>query len=117
MISFVDITAMKATEKRLQDSNHSAQLTIDSINSNICVQDEKGPIISVNKSWREFLVANEGVPQRAMEGTNYLRVCEEVKVPDQDMARNFRDGIRDVMRGVHEQFEMENLCDSDSEQR
>ena len=117
VISFVDITAMRATEERLRDTNHSAQMTIDSMSSNICVLDEKGVIISVNKSWREFLTANEGVPLSAMEGTNYLRVCEEVEGPEKKMARTFCEGIRDVMKGIREQFEMEYPCDSESEQR
>ncbi len=117
VLSFVEISAMRATEERLRDSNHSAQMTIDSISSNICVLDEKGIIISVNKSWREFLAANEGLTISAMEGTNYLSVCENVEGPEQGTAREFLSGIRDVMKGLHEQFEMEYPCDSVSEQR
>ena len=44
--------------------------------ADICVVDEEGVIVKVNRAWREFGQRNGGVGELAGVGSHYLQVCE-----------------------------------------
>jgi PAS domain S-box-containing protein len=86
--------------------------TIDALSSNIAILDDKGVILEVNKSWREFAV-NNGMPaQNVSEGMNYLQVCV-----NNEEGKKFYDGIQEVLSGTRIFFEMEYPCHSPEEER
>jgi diguanylate cyclase (GGDEF)-like protein/PAS domain S-box-containing protein len=118
-----DITARKLAEQAILDSQKFTQATIDALSTTICVLDETGAIIAVNRTWREFAQANRiahgdgnasaphafPLPMFPLfdEGANYLEACDAATGPEAADAVAFATGIRTVLRGESEQFSME----------
>ena len=124
-----DISERKQMEKAREESVQLAQATIDALSSNICVLDEDGNIIAVNKSWSRFAEANRPAQRQNCDrtgrfqetclsvGSNYLQVCENSRGAEEKDAREFAGGIRSVLRADREQFSLEYPCHSPTEQR
>jgi signal transduction histidine kinase len=69
-----DLTERQRVEETVQESQRFAQETIDALSAHLCVLDESGTVIAVNKSWRAFAEANQlGLADAAL-GANYLAV-------------------------------------------
>jgi PAS domain S-box-containing protein len=117
-----DVTDRRRAEEGMIRSRELAQSTIDALPTNICVLDENGTIISVNRAWREFALRNtpetSGDRMRGLcEGSNYLTVCARASGPDADQAAEFAAGLRAVLNREAENFKTEYACDSPSERR
>ena len=112
-----DITERKRVEEAIRESERFLHATIDSFSANLCVLDETGTIVTVNKSWRDFAEANLPAPRDAVVGANYLAVSDAATGPDAEGAAAFAAGIRAVMCGEREEFSMEYPCHSPTEQR
>ena len=123
-----DITARKLAERAILDSREFTQSTIDALSTTICVLDEQGVIIAVNRTWREFAEANRNARRDSSasaanafplfdDGVNYLDVCNTATGPDAADAAAFAAGIRAVLGGASEQFSMEYACHSPTENR
>ena len=117
VLSFVDISELKRAEELASSSRIMAQITIDSLSSNICVLDEQGVIMAVNKAWRDFSLNNQAEGNRVGIGVNYLDICSSSSGSDYESALGFRDGIRAVMSGTKDTFEMEYPCHSPDQDR
>jgi len=111
-----DITEHKRIEDALKESERFVHSTFDALPEHICVLDETGTIVAVNKAWREFAVANGADPRRTDEGVNYLAVCEEATGEYAHEARAFATSLRAVMRGEHGECEFEYPCQSNAAQ-
>jgi len=94
-----------------------ARNTLDALTKHICVIDENGVIIAVNRAWRDFAEANNASPQNVSEGQNYLAICDAVKGAEAEEARQFARGVRGVLAGTIDQFVKDYPCHSPSEQR
>jgi signal transduction histidine kinase len=105
-----------AKEEEAQRSQELQQ-TLDSLSAHIAILDESGEIIAVNRVWRAFAEANGGDPGRVSEGANYLRACESATGRNTEDAAAFAEGIRAVLSGRRESFEMEYPCHSPTERR
>ena len=117
VLVFRDQTAERAAERALRDSERFAQSKIDALSANIAILDEGGVIIGVNKTWREFALANAGTLEGLAEGANYLAVCERAAGPSSEGAAEFAAGIRDVLTHQVAEFTAEHSCHSPDEQR
>ena len=95
--------------------NRELQQTLDSLSAHIAILDESGGIIAVNGAWRTFAQANGGDPEKVCEGVNYLQVCEQGSGSEEGPP--FAQGIRAVLSGLREDFEMEYPCHSPTERR
>jgi PAS domain S-box-containing protein len=93
------------------------QRTLDSLSAHIAIIDETGTIVAVNKAWRDFARANGAAARKYAEGANYLRVCDSAAGAYSEEAAPFADGIRSVLSGQRDKFELEYPCHSPSEQR
>ncbi len=93
------------------------QQTLDSLSAHIAILDETGEIVAVNGMWRAFAEANGGDPERVCEGANYLRACESATAQNTEDAAAFAEGIRSVLSGRRESFELEYPCHSPTERR
>src|SRR5918993_1525560 len=93
------------------------QRTLDSLSAHIAIIDETGAIVSVNKAWRDFARANGLAAQTYDEGANYLRACDSAAGAHSEEAAPFAEGIRSVLSGQREKFELEYPCHSPSERR
>ena len=105
----------KLAEDEIRSSQHLAQSTINSLNANICVLDDEGVIIAVNKSWEEYALSNFGVLDKVGVGTNYLAVCDTTQGKDAAFAAHVAAGIRAVIDGKDSRFEVEYPCYSPEE--
>jgi len=117
ILSFVDISELKRAEEAASTSRIMAQVTIDSLSSTICVLDEQGVIMAVNKAWRDFSLNNLAECEKVGIGINYLDICSASSGNDHESALGFRDGIRAVMSGSKDTFEMEYPCHSPGQNR
>ena len=123
-----DITERKLNERALRDSQEFAQSTIDALASHVCVLNEAGTIIAVNRAWRDFAAANRRVDSDGVrfdskdtvcfgEGVNYLAVCEQASGPEASEAAEFAAGIRAVLQCERGEYSAEYACPSPSEER
>ncbi|MHB9130053.1 MAG: PAS domain-containing sensor histidine kinase [Armatimonadota bacterium] len=108
--TLLDITERKQAELDLLASEQFAYATIDALSANICVLDETGTLIAVNKAWRDFADANPPLIPDYGLGMNYLEVCDQATGPFSEGAAQFAAGIRAVMAGAQDQFSMEYFC-------
>src|SRR5215208_4326136 len=93
------------------------QRTLDSLSAHIAIIDETGTIVAVNKAWRDFARANGVAAQNYAVGANYLRACDSAAGAYSEEAAPFAQGIRSVLSGQREIFELEYPCHSPSERR
>src|ERR671914_2086927 len=105
-----------ARKKEIQRSEERQQ-TLDSLTAHIAIIDETGTIVSVNKAWRDFARANGVAAQNYAEGANYLRACDSATGAYSEEAAPFAEGIRSVLSGQREEFELEYPCHSPRERR
>ena len=84
----------------------------------MAVLDDRGTIVAVNRAWREFAAANGAGGVNVAEGADYFDVREPghgVKTPRRP--EKFAAGIRDVLAGRQEYFELEYSCHAPDRQR
>jgi PAS domain S-box-containing protein len=106
-----------ATREEEAQRGRELQQTLDSLSAHLAIVDESGEIVAVNGVWRAFAEANGGDPRKVCEGANYLRVCDTATGPYSEEAAAFARGIRSVLSGRQERFEMEYPCHSPTERR
>jgi PAS domain S-box-containing protein len=99
------------------NSESFARSTIDSLSAHIAILDESGVIIATNRAWQRFAEANDADPAMVSEGANYLQVCELATGQDCGEAAAFAEGVRSVLSGRQESFELEYPCHSPTERR
>lgn len=107
----------KRAEEALRSSVQFVRATLDALSAHVCVLDERGVVIAVNRAWRRFAHDNPPAPAHAFEGANYLEICDCATGPSARGAREFADGIRAVLRGEREEFRAEYACPSPTEPR
>lgn len=112
-----EITQRQRIEDAFQQSERFKQAILDSLAAHIAVLDETGRIIAVNRAWKEFAQDNAAVKTQVLEGSNYLRVCDEAKGEESEGASEFAVGIRTVLAGIQRHFSFEYPCHSPTEQR
>lgn len=119
LVYVVDITERRLIEQALQGSQQFLNAVLDDLTAHVCVLDERGTVIAVNRAWREFAADNGGLDDGFREGANYLAACETASAlqPGGAEADQFIVRLREVLAGQREQFELEYPCHSPTEQR
>jgi PAS domain S-box-containing protein len=112
-----DITQRIQTEEAVRQSEAFTRATLDALAANICVLDEHGVILMVNRGWRNFAEANPPVPNKISVGANYIDICDAVQGDESLAALRFVEGIRAVKSGELESYDQEYACHSAAEQR
>lgn len=93
-----------------------AQAALHLFPSEVAVLDDSGEIVSTNLAWRMFGEANGLVGDSEMVGVNYLDVCEAAASEEPDAA-TAASGIREVLAGTRDQFNLEYPCHSPEQKR
>ena len=112
-----DISERRRSEERLRESERMSRATIDALSANLCVLNEEGTVLNVNRAWRGFADENPPVPSAYGVGMNYLSVCDNATGPNSEEAAPFAAGIRSVMEGDVDEFGLEYPCHSSEEAR
>ena len=107
----------QTTKEEEAQRSRELQQTLDSLSAHIAIVDESGEIVAVNEVWRAFAKANGGDPGKVSEGSNYLQVCDSATGLYSEIAATFAGGIRAVLSGQQESFEMEYPCHSPTQRR
>ncbi|HYN59373.1 MAG TPA: PAS domain S-box protein [Rubrivivax sp.] len=76
LVYVVDITERRHMELALQASQRFTRSVLDGLSAHVCVIDDSGVIVTVNRAWLDFAAGNGGSLGELQEGANYLGVCE-----------------------------------------
>ncbi|MFZ5829098.1 MAG: ATP-binding protein [Planctomycetota bacterium] len=113
VIVFRDCSQRRISERAVRESQAFLQNTLDALPMHLCVVDRGGKILMVNEAWRRFARLNGASPGGDFAGSNYLRVCEAVEGEEIDDALAMAGGLRDVLEGRRDLFEIEYPCHGD----
>jgi len=89
---------------------------LDALLSHIVILNSNGVILFANTAWKSFARGN-GAVDNVSEGVNYLAVCDQTQGVEAAMANSFARGIRVVLAGEREHFEMSYPCHGPDERR
>lgn len=95
----------------------TAAAIIDALTSQICVVDPRGVIFLVNRAWKQFADDNSRGLNVDHIGMNYLNVCRQSVGPASEEAPGFFEGLRAVLQGKQEFFQIEYPCHSPNQLR
>ena len=101
---------------RIEASEAFARSTVDALSAHVAILDADGTILSVNEAWRRFAGANGGQGQFA-EGWNYLNTCDAATGRYAAESGSVAHGIRSVLRGETDLFELEYPCHAPTKNR
>jgi PAS domain S-box-containing protein len=90
---------------------------LDALPDHIAILNMKGTIIAVNTMWQRFADQNGFVGTGYCIGNNYLDVCDAAEGDCSEEAHIVAQGIRSMIAGRRELFELEYPCHSPDEQR
>jgi PAS domain S-box-containing protein len=110
----VDVTAKQQAEQEVHRLSEMQAAILNALPAHIAHVDQAGTIRSVNASWEKF---NREQGANNAVGVNYLEACDRAWGPDAAGARGAADGIRAVLRGEIESFEMDYPCHTPSQSR
>src|SRR3954452_13095085 len=99
-------------EAALRESERFSLSIINALSAHLCVLDETGTIVAVNKAWRDYTERNSFGFTRTAEGANYLSVCDATTGEFAGQAQAFAAGIRAVLNGERENFACDYYCPS-----
>ncbi|WP_328988167.1 ATP-binding protein [Thiorhodovibrio winogradskyi] len=92
-----DITPLKHAEFIEKRAREQVQSVIDSLEARICVLDQRGEIISVNRSWQRHPYRDPVRDKSLASGGNYLAFCDALAENGRkDMAR-LGEAVRSVL--------------------
>ncbi|MHA3773753.1 PAS domain-containing hybrid sensor histidine kinase/response regulator [Verrucomicrobiota bacterium sgz303538] len=83
--------------------------------SHICILDETGNILRVNRAWRDFADANPPLRTNVCEGANYLAVCDAAR--NEPTAYAVATALRSLIAGRISEFSIDYPCHSPVEER
>ncbi len=117
VMTLVDITELEKTSRMAETNAQFAQTILNSLTAHIAVLDEDGIIMQVNDAWRQFAAMNGGNPDETDIGSNYLDVCQTATGLGAENALQSAEGLRALMRGEIDAFDLEYPCHAPGEQR
>lgn len=99
------------------DAEQFVQSALDALSAHIAILNEDGAIIGVNHAWRRFAKDNGYGALHSGVGTNYLKVCDKASQQNSAEAPVVAMGIREIMAGQLDEFQMEYPCHSPVQRR
>ncbi|MEC9346641.1 MAG: EAL domain-containing protein [Pseudomonadota bacterium] len=90
---------------------------IDALPAHISVLDRAGNIIAINQRWRKFAIANDYHGSSVGLNVNYIDICEGAEGPCAEEAAVVATGLRDLLGGRRDRFEIEYPCHSPDQKR
>ena len=105
------------TQDSLRESEQFLRSAMDALAAHIAIIDQQGKILSVNQAWLAFARDNGADREDGFVGLNYLDACVADAGNDDRLATAFADGIRAVIHGEKDLFELEYPCHSLDQKR
>ncbi len=111
-----DTSAQHAAQEALEKSEALNRAVLTGMPAIMAVIDREGRIVSVNDAWRQFASQNGGKHADGWIGENYLDHCgPEDQATDEGAVANA--GIRNVLGGKRDLFELEYPCHAPDKER
>lgn len=107
---------MQRFENPEKNESYAAKV-IESLKTHIAVLDGNGVVLETNAAWRDFGRRNGMTGCTNSIGVNYLDLCDRASDEGDNYARAVAAGIRAVLRGDSEAYEVVYPCHSPQEQR
>lgn len=112
-----NIAKLDTGHKKLAAFNTNTYLSlINALPDHIAVIDTLGNILHINKHWSVF-AERYGNPPNDWKNVNYLEICDQSAASGDAYAMDAAQGIRDVISGSLEEFELEYPCHDLTEER
>ena len=108
---------LRVSRDRLIELVQTRKALIDSLPANIALLDTKGDIVEVNDRWLRFGEQNADDDRDVDLGRNYLTICDEANGECADEAPAVAKGLRQVVAGERDTFELEYPCHAPDQQR
>ncbi len=89
----------------------------EGIGAAAAVLDDSGLIVETNQAWRLFATLNAARAGTTGPGTDYLAVCDRASSAGLQSAAAVAKGLRGILDGRHNSFELEYPCPSPLEDR
>ena len=119
MVVANDITDKIKAEERLRKNLLEKQLLaqrmsaiLNTLPANIALLNEKGLIIDVNDSWKNFADENGFVGNNYCIGDNYIQVSKKSFGHEKEEGEKVANGIKEVLKGNSNEFVLEYDCHS-----
>jgi len=110
------VNDQRHSDTALAEAQQLLESCIDSLSSHIAVLDEDGVILGVNAAWRRFADDNGFNAGTYGVGSNYLDACQPAAGDCSDSI-DAAAGLRDVLHGRKDEYELEYPCHSSAESR
>ncbi|SPF33510.1 hypothetical protein SBDP1_1130005 [Syntrophobacter sp. SbD1] len=104
-------------EEVLRESELFNRSIVNALSAHIAILDENGFILCTNRSWQVFAKSNELASNPDMTGVNYFSTCDRATGLRAEEAPVAAAGIREVISGTRDSFELEYPCHSPDEKR
>ena len=104
-------------ERELRRAQAFFRSAFDALSDHVAILDEHGQILDVNRAWKLFADANVLPDAMAGRGENYLDVCDAAAARGDQSAAVVAAGLRAVLHGGPEHFEMVYPCHASFEER
>jgi diguanylate cyclase (GGDEF)-like protein/PAS domain S-box-containing protein len=119
VVSFHDISERKQAQADFERARAFALSVLDGLSASVCVLDMHGTILAVNRSWKEFYVANGGSAGVLHVGMNYLQVAGAATTSSDQPggSASFKDLLEQVLAGERDHFEWEYPCHTPTTKR
>jgi len=113
-----EVGRRRAAEASLGVAEALGRSTLDALTSPVVVLDDKGTIIAVNQSWKQF-GENNGAAADLVEGIgwNYFDMCRRASAADGGSATQVLEGLQSLLEGRAAVFDLEYECHSPTERR
>jgi len=93
------------------------QSALDALSAHVAILNADGNIIGINTAWRDFAINNGYSEPHYGLGENYLAVCDRAAKANSKDALLVAAGIREVIEGTAQDFQLEYPCHSPHERR
>ena len=111
-----EVIRQKVADAGVLESELLLHSCVDALSSHIAVLDEDGIILAVNQAWRSFADANGFVGHNYGIGSNYVDACQPASGETSD-GFSAAAGLRDVLHGRKDRFQLEYPCHSAASKR
>jgi PAS domain S-box-containing protein len=100
-----------------ETSEQFLRAAVDTLSAHVAILDSQGRIVTVNRAWQAFAAANGMPADTTFAGVDYFSACSGVSGEDAPTAAAAAAGLRAVIAGERDLFELDYPCHSPDEQR
>ena len=101
------VRAQLQAREDLASTRRLVQSTLDALNEYVCVVDATGAVVESNDRWRSLARDDAAAPENVALGGNLAEAFASLHGPWRAQAQALARGIREVLAGGKEQFQLE----------